>query len=221
MPILKVQHSFQGQSGVAADQYVNTFHLLCGVVSEADLEDIATVIREFYSVGQGGGTHPIAYYMAPGADTIGERVKIYDLSDSIPREPIYDVITTPEAMGGPGVALPSEVAVCLSYSGVPASGIPLASTRGRIYIGPLSTSAMGSELSDHVSRPHIAFLSALVFAGQRVANQLADATPITTWVVHSVTHAHDSGIVRFWADDAWDTQRRRGDPPTSRQTSTV
>ena len=221
MPVLKIQHSFQGSSGTAEDQYVNTFHLLVGSVEEDSFADVNIAIKRFYSTNMGGASQPVFFYMSPGADDPGARVKIYDLSDAIPRTPLFDEMYTPTDMGGGGDPIPEEIACCLSYAGAPASGIPMASTRGRIYIGPLSSNALDESTSPIASRPALAFRTALVNAGKRLANELASIDPVSLWVVHSVTHNHNAGIVRWWSDDAWDVQRRRGAAPTSRATATL
>lgn len=221
MPVLKVQHSFQGASGVPADQYVNTFHLLVGSVEPDSFPDVAVAVRKFWTFEPGGSQHSIIWYMNGQADEPGERIKIYDMGDPIPRQPLYDVQYTPGTFGAGALPMPSEVACCLSYAAVPVGGIPLASTRGRIYIGPLNVSTMADDSVDAVSRPSLAFRTRLTERGVGLANDLATIDPVCIWVVHSETHNHNAGIVRFWADDAWDIQRRRGDPPTSRVTATI
>lgn len=222
MVLLKVQHSFQGISGIAKDQYVNTFHLTAGGFDDDSLLGLSTAVRAFYTTaGTGLGSVPIVQYLAGIADTPGARVKIYDMSDPIPRQPIYETTYAPITMGGAQQALPSEVACCLSYAAAPVSGVPVARTRGRIYIGPLSTMTMESGTANTVARPSIEFRSALVQAGERLANAVATIDPVQLWVVHSPTANTNHGIVRWWADDAWDTQRRRGDAPTSRVTASL
>lgn len=221
MAVLRVQFTTHDQSDSSKDQFVNTFHLLVGSVEESSFPGVDAALRDFYSVAVGGG-QPVKYYLSPNNDIVGGgRVKIYDLSDPIPRIPLYDASFDIGPSGGGGDPLPSEVACCLSYAGVPTSGIPVSSTRGRIYIGPLSTTASGVTPLTVGARPLLAFRTALVNAGKRLANDLADLDPVTLWVVHSPTHNTNTGIVRFWADDAWDTQRRRGIAPQSRVTAVI
>lgn len=224
MPVLKVQHSFQGISGVAKDQYVNTFHVLVGSVEEDTFASMASYLKTFYSDPPPAAAYGIYNYLAGQADTPGARIKIYNIADPIPRTPLYDEVYTPAAPFGasPERPLPSEVAVCLSYAGAPASGVPIARTRGRIYIGPLSTSAIDFGVGNNgISRPAVAFRQTLVDSAERLANSWATLDPVALWVVYSPTSNTQRGIVRWWSDDAWDTQRRRGDAPTSRVTATL
>lgn len=221
MPVLKIQHSFQGASGIAKDQYVNTFHVVVGTVDSGSFDEMADDLKTFYNTPAAGATHEITWYMAGQADTPGARIKIYDLSDPIPRAPLFDETYTPSpAFGGTEQPLPSEVAVCLSYAGAPASGVPLARTKGRIYLGPLSTSAIDHSVAvDGISRPAAPMRSAMCNSAERLANDWADLDPVALWVVYSPTSETYRGIVRWWCDNSWDTQRRRGDAPTSRVTA--
>lgn len=222
MPVIRIQHSFQGLSGDSKDQYVNTFHLLMASYAAGDLVDVANDLKNFYMQAPPSAASPISAYLAAGADTAGARIKMVDLSDPKPRTPIHDELYTPfTSFGGGQVALPSEVACCLSYAAAPASGVPIARTRGRIYIGPLSTAAITPLTPTGVARPDSTFRQTLVDAGKKLANDWAGLSPVSLWVVHSTIESTPRGIVRWWSDDAWDTQRRRGDKPTSRVTATL
>lgn len=222
MPVIKIQHSFQGISGVAEDQYVNTFHVLASSTDSDSLDGMAAAVRTFYNTMPSLGTHPLTWYLAGMADTVGERVKIYDLSDPIPRTPLFDESYTPSGSFGNAMAsLPSEVAACLSYAAAPTSGVPMSRLRGRIYIGPLSMSAADNLGPSDAARPSAIFREDMVRSAKRLANDLATIDPVAIWVVYSPTSNTSHGIVRWWADDAWDTQRRRGDAPTTRFTMTI
>lgn len=223
MPIIRVQHSFQGVSGNSKDQYVNTFHLLMASYGSGDLDEVAQDLKDFYEVvPTGSSVHPVSYFLAGQADTAGARIKMVDLSDPKPRTPIFDELYTPtNVFGGSEVPLPSEVACCLSYAAAPVSGVPLARTRGRIYIGPLSTIAIRTAGSAGIARPSADFMNTLAEAGKTLADAWAGLSPVSLWVVYSPTSETYHGIVRWWVDDAWDTQRRRGDRPTERATTSL
>jgi hypothetical protein len=220
MVVLKIQHSFQGNSGIARDQYVNTFHVEAGVSNESNWGQAASAVRTMFTFEPGGSQHPLVWYMSGAADHAGERVKIYDTSHALHSPPVFDELYTAPTMAGGASPLPSEVAVCLSYSGTPASGVPLSSVRGRIYIGPLSTHALDeSDGPDTTGRPNLAFRSRVVESGPRLAASLLEVFMV--WGVRSVTHNRFTPINHFWCDNAWDTQRRRGESPTSRVVAEV
>lgn len=214
---IRVQHSFQGVSGIAKDQYINTFHFNGDASDEGGLTGLATDIKTFYQTAPPGGTNPVGHYMSANSDSPNARIKMFDLTDPIPRPPIYDEFYTPTAHPGTGQNLPDEVAVCLSYGATPTAGIPIARQRGRIYIGPLNDNALGSASGDVVSRPALAFRDNLVRAAAKLWNDAA----LYLWVVYSPTLNTSFPISHFWSDDAWDTQRRRGAAPTSRVTQDV
>lgn len=216
---IRVQHSFQGISGTAKDQFVNTFHFGGGGALAGTHAALATLIKNFYDVLPGGGGHPLSFYLSGNSDSPGARIKMYDLADPLPRVPIYDELYTPSVHPGAGQNLPNEVACCLSYAATHTAGVPIASQRGRIYIGPLNDNALGSASGDVISRPLLGMRTDMVKAAKVL--QAAAADILWLWSVHSPTRAADYPITSFWSDDAWDTQRRRGEAPSSRYTELV
>lgn len=214
---IRVQHSFQGISGIAKDQYVNTFHFNGSASDEGGLTGLATVIKAFYDALATDATFDIAHYLSGNSDAANARIKMYDLTDPMPRPPIYDEFYTPETHPGTGQNLPDEVAVCLSYGATPTAGIPIARQRGRIYIGPLNDNALSSASGDAVSRPALVMRENIV----KSAVQLFNDSGLYLWVVYSPTLGTSFPVSHVWCDDAWDTQRRRGAPPTSRVTAEV
>lgn len=216
---LRVQHSFQGASGVAKDQYVNTFHFVGPIVTGSNFPALAEKVRHFYAVAAPLATKPIEQWMAPMSDFAGARVKMYDTDDPPHTGPVYEETYTPGTHGQTGENLPSEVAVCLSYAAVPEVGIPIARQRGRIYIGPLAATTLSPAPQSTISRPSLDFRTDLVKAARELYEQALGL--FYGWVVHSETAGEDWAIARWWCDDAWDTQRRRGDAPSSRVSSSV
>lgn len=217
MAHLLAQHSFQGISGIAEDRYVNTFHFEVADGYSADkLEAISNAVRDFYTapasvIGVGLGT-----YMSGLMDTEGHTVKIYDMADLKPRAPRHsEVHPFSGSTYGGGNPLPEEVAVCLSFASAPESGTPAARLRGRIYIGPLSTSAMPTPTSNNPSRPDSTMRQVLVQLAADLAAQVA--TDLITWCVYSGVDSELRPVVRAWSDNGWDTQRRRGRDATDRE----
>lgn len=220
MAIYRVQHSFQGLSGTPEDQFVNTFHFLGTYTDDTNLSALSSAVEAFYSAIPTGKSASIRSYMSGVADAPGARVKMYDLADSQPRPAKFDRTYSPSSMGGAAsVNLPGELACCLSYAAVPAAGIKPHSRRGRIYLGPFNANALaGGGLN----------VEAEVDQGLReiiigAATQLATTAGVAgwDWSVYSPTLEGASEIVRFWCDNAWDVQRRRGVKPSSRITAVL
>lgn len=219
MATIRVQHSFQGSSGNAEDQFVNTFYFTGTRPLAGDLLALTNHVQSFYSAVAAGGGSSIASFMGKLTDAPGARVKIYDMSDLPPRQPLQDLIYEPTGHGtGTGPNLPNELAACLSYSAAPATGIPMARRRGRIYLGPFGLEALeGAGTSDnHVS-------TQLRTAATKAALDLAAQCAVDgyIWAVHSTAGAFAAPIARVWMDDAWDIQRRRGTRPTARTTELI
>jgi hypothetical protein len=145
------------------------------------------------------------------------RAKWYDLSQPKPRAPIRDQnLALSSAVQT--TTLPTEVALCFSFQGTRISGLKQARRRGRVYLGTLATVAQSSSSG----RPAAALLTALVTAGSALAAACEAATGFD-WVVISNTPTEASfsaQVTDGWVDDAFDTQRRRGSPVTSRSTWT-
>lgn len=189
---------------------VNTFHFAYDGVdpAPAELTSIQTVLEQFYNVAAAPSTMTVASMLSNIIYTGGHRITIYDLTDPLPRSPVYDEAFTL----GPhtGAPLPAEVALCLSYRGVLESGVPAARRRGRIYIGPLTTGVVTAVSGSPDARPTSAVLAALADAGARLI------TAAGNWGVWSPTALAFAEAVEVSVDDAWDTQRRRGATATGK-----
>jgi hypothetical protein len=114
-------------------------------------------------------------------------------------------------------AMPSEVALVNSfqadYSGAAeesGSTRPRARRRGRIYLGPLQQGA-ASTATNTESRPVAAFVTVIKEASEQL---LGDAD--TQWGVWSRADAAVRLCIQGYVDNAFDTQRRRGQAPTTR-----
>lgn len=240
MTVISVQHAFQEESGLAADQVVNTFHFNHTTAGDGDLAALAVVVRNFWFEPEAGlpsGQSLMGTYIGSSVYGQDAHIKMYRLSDPKPRPPIYTTSYSPATVSG-GIAggdtLPTEVAMCLSYhtaSPGDATGMVVAAGaqtisavgrhRGRIYVGPLGAGTLGSN-----GRPTVPFSDALIRLGKRL---YAEALALDfQWGVFSPTMTKQSGGVPQCAtiaflsyDDAWDTQRRRGKPPTVKSTFPV
>jgi hypothetical protein len=137
--------------------------------------------------------------------------------------PIYDLafmlITS-----GSSQDLPSECAICLSFHGdttglatdVPGGAPgprgdthPAARVRGRIFIGPLNQHVQSSGSPTRVSATVL---------GDIVGSAMALHTAMPSWSVWSRKNANTKLVTGGFVDNAFDTQRRRGEKASGRQT---
>ena len=235
MALLRIQHQFNHASGLAADVVVNTFYVLGpdptapGVLDAAP--GLVTAVGRFYNAGVGQGDAAVVDFMhTKSFAELAHTVKIYNMADPTPRAPI-----TTETFGGPvgsvntADGLPHEVAICLSYNALPISGTSQKRRRGRIYIGPLASNAATDILPTNVVRPEEALRQVLLDSGERLSQEF-DAVGYD-WVIFSpTTHGSDAPVLtdaaisqvqQLSVDDAFDTQRRRGEARTLVQSITL
>lgn len=185
------------------DVATNTFHFsTVATPDSAERLAIAARLDAFYSA--------IDLYLSPVISQSLCTYKFFDLADPPPRVPVETIPTVGLTFGTNG--LPEEVAICLSYLATPVSGEPIARRRGRIYLGPLSTTAIGQASSSAFTRISSATRTALGNA----AAVLADQSEASQWCVYSPTDGIARQIKNGYVDDAADTQRRRGRVTTAR-----
>jgi hypothetical protein len=150
-------------------------------------------------------------------------VTMYNMRDVQPRVP-FAVRTFAFDPGEPP-DFPAEVSQCLSMAATVASGENAARKRGRLYLGPLRA-ATGVLVNGDV-RPGGGFNDTVETAATPLlagASHAAIGAGSTRWSIYSPTTDAASSIddafhdvTRFWLDNAFDTQRRRGARATSRQ----
>lgn len=205
-------------NGLPEDSSVNTWHFeIDDSVVSGDVEDVILNGGD----GPGGpnvGIHPaleqfydsVGGYLSTLLTGTGE-AKYYDLDDPTPRAPI---LVEPFDFGTTGTgALPTEVALCISFQAVKVSGVSQASRRNRFYLGPLSTTAAATS----TSRPD-ATATATMDSAITAFYNTADGAPAWSWVVYSPKLGSSADVDNGWIDNAFDTQRRRGLAPTTRVT---
>jgi len=174
-----------------------------GVPTDTDLDGIAARLQSFWTDDVVGGSGTLSALLG-GQVNNASQIRLYRLNDDPPREPtVYDFTLTGTAATG----MPAEVALCISYFATR----NIAGRRGRIYIGPLSSS-VGSFIGADW-RPTTATRDTL--AGK--ATDLLAAADLAGWPWALLS---SDGVARpitdGWVDDAFDTQRRRGLDPTDR-----
>lgn len=204
--------TFNADTGLAADEVVNTWHFrdTTADIVDPNFGDAKNMLHNFYLATPAGATNNLGYYLG---GSLGNLItyKAYNLGNPVPRVPDYTFV---EDVGGgfTGARLPHEVALCMSYRGDYASGTPNARKRNRVYIGPLKTTAA----DDTTGRPAAAFVTDLAKAGTALRTA-ADASLTWQWIAYSgIGGGTFTHVTNGWVDNAWDTQRRRGVEATSR-----
>lgn len=206
MARLSVQCSLPYQTGIPEDVSVNVFAIDTSSVeapTPTELGTMANALEDFYS--------ELASFLHPELSGV-LRVRAYDIDDPEPRVPLIDTNRT-NWFTSAGTGLPEEVAIALSFTAVEQSGTPAARRRGRIYIGPLRTSAIGPDSNGH-TRPSSSFVTALDAAVTVLNTELLALGWL--WCVWSRADDVLRPCREWYVDDALDTQRRRGVAPTSR-----
>lgn len=151
-------------------------------------------------------------------------VKVYNLADPEPRFPITRAFGLAASSAPASPELPAEVALCGSLYAVRSTP----RTRGRIYFGPFHTGATEDDAVNHRSRPSLVLRESLAQALRRMitpaAGQTQDLAIYTRgrYTINKVPQAPVPGAMQIvtagWVDDAWDTQRRRGQDAAVRTT---
>jgi len=213
---------FKGLTGLPKDRFVNTFHFAdvpngtggAGTLSPAALDGIATDLISVYN----GGTTPMAAYMANQISRAAgaSEIRFYDVNEAKPKTTYVKTFTLAPSGFGTAASLPAEVALVASYYAT--RNIP--QRRGRIYLGPWSTS-IGGDDAGKIFRPNTGNTANIV---ARLA-ALRDRAGVEKWSVYSrpkgqTTNKDGSsnpprdGTVRYvthiWMDDEFDSVRARG-----------
>lgn len=216
--MIHAQAILQGVSGLSKDRYINTFHFLVaggGTPVAQDYTDVAARVSLFYTTVQSLG-FSVGSFISPSVLRTANScsVRMYDMGSTHPRIPTVVPFTLPAA--GVNTALPNEVAVCLSYYAI----LNRVGQRGRVYVGPLSTQALATEVNVPDVLPGLQ--TTLLDAADGLHTQL---TTQPRWVIYSpakVARLNKAGQTlpaetasalvptNAWVDDEWDIQRRRG-----------
>jgi len=218
---------FNTISGIVADQVVNTFLLntLTEPGAPSEITDQVVFIQSFYNNNGAVSGKSVANYLgsmlsrAASAVTIKQYDVTNHLDGSAHGSPInvgHFTLTAPTAGF---VDLPEEVACVLSYhsllTNIPQEGPggirPAARHRGRIYIGPLTSAALSSDVTTHQTVVAPTFRQTLVDAGAALLN-----LPDALWVQWSRKGQFATSVHGGFVDDSFDTMRKRGPKARSR-----
>jgi hypothetical protein len=192
--VYRVMYTGKWTDSLPRDAVVNVLHFAApSALSGAELNDLCADVADAYETTTPFGSR-------------GHHVKAYDIEDDMPRPIKGEAIVA--ASGAVATSGNRDVALCLSFY----SGRNLPRQRGRIYLGPFSSTDAGS------NKPPAALITAL--AGMPA--KFAAAGPATAeWGIYSRTEDTCRGVTNWYIDNEWDTQRRRGFRSDSRTVGTV
>jgi hypothetical protein len=219
------QVTLPAKSAIPRDNVVNTFAFLTPLAEAADIDylGIAGAIELFYNTAPSGHNSIAGFInesIARTADSVV--IKFYDLAghlDGSPHGSPRSIQTFTLAAMVPGAeALPREIAACLTFQCAYGSDAefaghtrPRARDRGRIYIGPLTSSTGQTDATTGRRRFTTSFQETLTLAAAALV-----AFPGSAWAVWSRKAGLLNPVVGGWCDDAYDVQRRRGERPVAR-----
>jgi hypothetical protein len=222
MALYRIQNSLQDVSGLARDRFVNTIY----VSTIAPLPDVDNnllaingKVRDFYvsmtawwslQIKQTAAVHTVKAYdmaVAPGL-----RVPLGVVNYAIP------------VAGSSASPMPAEVAFAVTLEANPRPGVAPMSTRGRIFLGPLNTLTAGGEGVGQSGRPTSTFrdgvraaVGTMITAINAIGgSSVAIASTRQGKVALAPGNRQAYPVINVSTDDAWDTQRSRGNRPTAR-----
>ena len=226
MAIARVQVTMERDSLIPADRIVNTLHY-AQYLGGVQVADFLTPTE-----AQALATNFLAEWTPWMASLLGSsltgavNVKVYDAGDPEPRVPLGEAEDLSNTVSA--TCLPNELAVCLSFSGEEVSGTAQARRRGRIFLGPLPTTAMDSATVGDVGVA-ATYRSNAISLGQAIAT--VDGTSGTTFALGVLSRRrmadgetlHDAftRATRLWVDNAFDVQRKRGKVASVRSAALV
>lgn len=234
--------TFEATTGIPEDRVVNTFAMgdnAGGSVVSGDRAGVVTAIDRFYNtivVTPTTADGALSTALSPWLSrSVLPRVRFYDrdYDPAVPAGapaanlPFTNLLNTPT-----GTPFPQEVATVLSLSSAQslfpqeapddadpdsAPERPAARRRGRIYIGPLTTTA--SVAVGGAIGPVLQHREILTTGAERLFDELLALDVV--WGVWSRQDQALHSLTEVYVDDAFDTQRRRGQQASVRTTVTV
>jgi hypothetical protein len=209
---MRAQFIMPGRSGLPEDRYITTWAFRTEsnlAPTTADTANVAILLGEFYNSTTAPATASLATNISAVVNKPACEVRVYRLGDLPPRQPII----TPISLGAitTSTSYPSEVAVVASFY----AGLNAPRRRGRIYYGPL-VAAVGTTDTANEGRvkPTTGVMTQLTTSMKRLQ---ANAVNLSLrWCVLSQTDGTVKDITAGWCDDAFDTQRRRGEDAATR-----
>ncbi len=212
-------------TALPGDETTNTFHLRpigSNKYQGGDLVQLQTFFSDFYNAVPPGAVVAIRALLSPVLTSVGMTLTLYDLEDpSMPGAPRQPYAILPLTVAQPaGSAMAEEAAVAVTLVHKPESGENPRNLRGRLFIGPLNTSAL--EVITGRTRVSATARTTLTLAIKRLAEEVGGMAPVDSSLgIYSPTTNAYNALESGWVDDAFDTIRSRGPAPTARTTYTI
>lgn len=194
MPLIRAQVTLKSADNNAENDVTNTFHFDGPTFDVIQGDRIANALLDAYEQW----TVIISDLMGPQID-----FKLYNMDDPAPRAPVREFEASRAITSGS--SMPPEVAVCCSFQGTKVSGQPQSRRRGRVYLGPLRSSFLGTTGRPASTLAPAVVSGALPLLALNVGAGISDMK----WVVAS-TFGGRAAVDNGWVDNEFDTQRRRG-----------
>lgn len=174
----------------------------------ADLPVIGAALIDFFNTDHAATTTPpICTFMSQWIQRDACQVRIAPVDTATAKETAAPIFV-PWTLGATTntLHLPLEVAVCNS---VRSGG---STVKGRQYVGPLNGSALGGTAGSVAPRVASQFQVQLAASSET----LRGLPSTIEWCIWSRKNSALFEVTSGYIDDAFDTQRRRGNDPTSR-----
>lgn len=237
MAIMRCTAVLSSRTGLIEDQVRNVWHFetLGDFFTEPHAVDIAESVMQFY--------RSLAQRLSPviRRDPGSVAVEVARVEPGNPGESDDSVtkligrIVNGDTFGSTntGIPLPSEAAVAMSFAGnlvgVPEESLgglirPAARRRGRLFLGPWNAGQVASDPSSGRPIVEATLRTAILTNYASLINSVNGAGQDAGKVRH-VVYSRASGLVfpvqEVSVDDAFDTQRRRGEARVARQSAAV
>lgn len=211
--VAHVQIVMQYASGLPTDVSVNNlyFKTEVGETVESSKGAISGILDAAFGNTNAPGVAPLADSISSAVT--GVTYRFYDLGQPLKRYPVGDPVPAGWVGGSADTRLPREVACCLSFKNGPGPR-----SRGRIYVGPLTSSSIQNGA---FPQPSGVLTRALMGFGKFLIDGDKSGIPgpaAVGWGVVSGADAEWKRVYEVWVDNAFDTQRSRGKEPTARAT---
>lgn len=204
MGILRCQYEFRHVSGLPEDSATMTLHVGNGGVGDP-YSDVAAVM---FNLIEGGTGYDGLGALISNSHSSGDLVvRVYDRADPEPRAPRATIEGTFDPASSEG--MPPQVALCVSFEGSRVSGEPQSRRRGRFYLPWIEQTANVD------GRPSETYLEGIKDTIAPWGGELLDLDEYQVGVWSTVDEQFVPAV-RFYIDNSWDIQRRRGLRPTLR-----
>jgi hypothetical protein len=228
MGIAHCQVVIPSYTNLPADSVVNTW-TFSGSGTAIDVATAATPNLKTFYIGNGGVA--LTGYFSQDLQTSSILFKWYRLSDTSATTPDVTgpgvghgspILTVPvSGASGSGTPLPDQCAVALSMHGVTHdlaehSGPgprPAARHRGRVFLGPFGTGAVGVDTANHGA---VVIPGLMNYLKDGATALMSDTTGTNDLSIWSRKNNAVYSVVGGFIDDRFDTQRRRAHKSTFR-----